>query len=80
MITQTAIGCKLDCDVLDAVRTEAALSGHKVNRIINDALVMYLHWVNACRQIQRGSSPNIEFNVYYTLYKDVYQQYYKLQL
>lgn len=80
MITQHAIGCKLDTDVLEALRIEAAMSGHKVNRIINDALVMYLHWANSCRQIQRGTSPNMELNVYYTLYKDVCRKTNKLQL
>lgn len=79
MITQQAIGCKLDIDVLDALKVEASESGHKVNRIINDALIMYLDWVDICHNIQSGSAPNIEINIYYNKYKNVQKNYYKLQ-
>lgn len=65
MITQTAIGCKLDCDILEDLKTEAAISGKKCNRIINDAIVIYIHWADMCRRIGCGSAPNIEINAFY---------------
>lgn len=80
MITQTAIGCKLDCDILAALKAEAAASGKKTNRIINDAIVMYIHWADMCRHIQRSSAPNIEVNMYYQEHRDAYKSYYRLHL
>lgn len=80
MITQTAIGCKLDCDILAALKAEASASGKKPNRIINDALVIYLQWADMCRHIQCGSAPNIEINAFYQDYKNAYQSYYRCHL
>lgn len=69
MITQTAIGCKLDCDTLEELKTEAATSGKKCNRIINDAITLYVHWADMCRRIGCGSAPNIEINSFYQEHK-----------
>lgn len=80
MITQTAIGCKLDCDILAALKAEASASGRKSNRIINDALVLYIHWADMCRRIQCNSAPNIEINAFYQEHRNAYKNYYKLQL
>lgn len=80
MITQKAIGCKIDSDILAALKEEAAVSDKKSNRIINDALIMYLHWADMCRRIGCGSAPNIEINTYYQEHKNIYRQYYPLQL
>lgn len=80
MITQIPIGCKLDADILAALKAEAAASGRKANRIINDAVVMYIHWADICRHIQCGSAANIEINGYYQEHKNVYKNYYTLQL
>ena len=80
MITQQAIGCKLDHDILAALKAEAAASGKKSNRIINDALIIYIHWVDMCRHIQCGSAPNIEINTFYQEHKEVLRMYYNLQL
>lgn len=80
MITQQAICCKIDCDILAALKAEAAASGKKSNRIINDAIVMYIHWADMCRHIQCGSAPNIEINEYYQEHKDTYRQYFSPQL
>lgn len=80
MITQQAIGCKIDCDILAALKAEAAASGKKSNRIINDAIVIYIHWVDMCRRIQCGSAPNLEINGYYQDHKDVLRMYYNIQL
>lgn len=76
MITQQSIGCKLDCDILAALKAESAVSGKKSNRIINDAVVMYIHWADMCRNIQCGSAANIEINAYYQQHKNIYRQYY----
>jgi hypothetical protein len=65
MITQQAIGCKLDCDILAALKAEAAASGRKSNRIINDAITLYVNWVDMCRRIGCGSAPNLEINSFY---------------
>ena len=69
MITQTAIGCKIDCDILEELKTEAAISGKKCNRIINDAIVIYIRWVDMCRRLECGSAPNIEINAFYQEHK-----------
>lgn len=80
MITQIPIGCKLDADILAALKAEASASGKKANRIINDAIVMYLHWVDMCRRINCGSAPNIDINAFYQEHKVIYKYYCNLQL
>lgn len=65
MITQQAISCKIDCDILAALRAEVAASGKKSNRIINDAINLYIDWVDTCRHIQLSGAPNLEINAFY---------------
>lgn len=69
MITQKAICCKIDYGILEELKTEAAISGQKCNHIINDAIVIYIHWADMCRRIGCGSSPNIEINAFYQEHK-----------
>lgn len=78
MITQQAISARLDYDVLKALDKEAFVSSHKRNRIIHDALVMYIQWVDMCRRIDTGSAPNIEINDYYKTFRRVAKNYDKL--
>ena len=71
MINQKAISCKIDYCVYDALTQEAHVSGRKANRIIIDAIVMYVRWADMCRRIQCGSAPNIEINEFYQTYKTI---------
>lgn len=80
MVTQKAISVRIYYDVLNTLELEQKASCHKRNRIINDALVMYLEWVDMCRRINCGSSPNIEINNYYQSYRDVLEKYCRLYI
>lgn len=71
MITQKAMSLKVDNCVYDALKEEAHVSGRKTNRIIIDAIVMYVRWADMCRRIQCGSAPNIEINEYYQTHKTI---------
>lgn len=62
---------KVDNCVYDALKKEAHVSGRKTNRIIIDAIVMYVRWADMCRRIQCGSAPNLEINEYYQTYKTI---------
>ncbi len=80
MITQKPISVRIDYGVLEAIEKEQEISCHNRNRIIHDALIMYLQWRDMCRRINCGSSPNIEMNIYYQEYKDVASRYCKLHI
>lgn len=80
MITQKPISARLDYNVMDALDKEVHISGHKRNRILHDALVMYIHWVDMCRRISMGSAPNLEINDYYQRYKNVSYDYFRLYM
>lgn len=71
MINQKAMSCKIDNCVYDALKDESHVSGRKVNRIIVDAIVMYVRWADMCRRIQCGSAANLEINEYYQTHRFV---------
>lgn len=79
MVTQKAISVRIDYGVLKSIEQEVSASSHNRNRIIHDALVMYLQWADMCRRINSGSSPNLEINDFYQSYKDVTKRYFRLQ-
>lgn len=80
MVTQKAISVRIDYGILKALEQEQMASCHNRNRIIHDALVMYLEWVDMCRRINCGSSPNIEINNYYQSYRDASVKYCRLHI
>lgn len=80
MITQKAISARIDYDVLKALEQEQKVSSYTRNRIINDALILYLQWADMCRRINCGSSPNLEINDYFQRFRDVTNRYYRLQI
>lgn len=80
MVTQKAISVRIDYSVLEAIDKEQETSCHKRNRIIHDALIMYLEWVDMCRRINCGSSANLEINNYYQSYRDVLKRYSRLPM
>lgn len=80
MVTQKAISIRLDYGVLKAINQEQMISCHNRNRIIHDALIMYLQWADMCRRIDCGSSPNLEINNYYQSYRDVAKRYSRLYI
>ena len=78
MVTQKAISVRIDYGVLKTIEQEQNVSGHNRNRIIHDALIMYIQWADMCRRIHCGSSPNLEINNYYQGYKDVTKRHFRL--
>lgn len=79
MVTQKAISVRIDYGVLKAIEKEHYTSGHNRNRIIHDALILYLQWADMCRRINCGSSPNLEINDYFQRFRDVTNRYRRLQ-
>lgn len=69
MITQKSISCKLDNYTYESLKEESHVSGRKVNRIINNAIILYIRWVDMCRRIQCGSAPNLEINEFYQMHR-----------
>ncbi len=65
MTNQKPMSCKIDNWAYESLKEEAHISGHKANRIINNAIVLYVQWVDMCRRIKCGSAPNLEINEFY---------------
>ena len=56
MITQKPISLKIDASILEDLDKEVALGWRKRNNLINQAIAMYLHVMDARRRIRCAGS------------------------